>query len=74
MPTDETPLERGQRITEELMMFPLERRDMGAQEMINVFVGVLNGLSQEDLVIVCSYAMRYAVERTWDLQAAVRHG
>jgi hypothetical protein len=74
MPTsDETTLEWGQRITEELMMYPLARPDMGAQEMINICAGILENYDQEDLVIVCSYIMRYAAERAWDLRAAVGH-
>lgn len=71
--SDETPLERGQRITEELLEYPLARPDMGAQEMINTFAGILRNYDRDDLVIVCSFAMRYAVERAWDLRAAVGH-
>lgn len=51
----------------------LARPDMGAQEMINAAALALRRYDQEELVIVCSYAMRYAVERAWDLRAAVRN-
>ena len=72
--TDETPLERGQRITEEIMETVLEHPHMPAQEMINTAAGVLRRYSQEELVVVCSFAMRYAAEKVWDLRAAVRRG
>lgn len=70
--TEETPLERGQRITEEIMEPLLAHPHMPAQEMINKAAGVLRRYSQEEMVIICSFAMRYAAEKTWDLWAAVR--
>lgn len=67
----ETPVERGQRITEDIMEILVAATGMGAQEMVNKAAEVLKGYSQEELVIVCSYAMRYGVERAWDLRAAL---
>ena len=75
MATDETELERGQRITQELIGTLLARPDMGAQEMINTAAGVLRRYDQDQLVTICSFMMRYAAEQTWDLQTAVSpHG
>lgn len=71
MPTDETPLERNRRIIDELLAYPLGRPDMGAEEMIDAFTCILKNYEPWHVVLLASLAMRLAVERTWDLRAAM---
>lgn len=72
MSEDETAVQNARRFVENAMAFPMQRPDMGDEEMVAVIARCLGPFDHEDLKTVAAIAMRMLIERTWDLQALVR--